>query len=102
MRPGVNAKNRHGRLKEVNQLVASLKELRIWERAEFITEHRNKLAQRHPLNQASRCLSELRKQRERILAEDIPHKANQLKLDVIQKRINAVAVRVSQTFEAAF
>ncbi|MFS1522779.1 LPD38 domain-containing protein [Microbulbifer sp. 2304DJ12-6] len=90
------------RLKEVSQLAASLKELRGRERAEFITEHRNKLAQRRPLNQASRHLSELRKRRERILAEDVSRKAKQLKLDVIQEKVNAVAARASQRSEAVF
>ncbi|MEX2963909.1 LPD38 domain-containing protein, partial [Microbulbifer sp. TYP-18] len=90
------------RMQEVNQLAASLKDLRGQERAEFVTEHRNKLSQRRTLNQASRHLSELRKRRERILVEDIPRKAKQLKLDAIQKRINAMAAKASQSTEAAF
>ncbi|MFS1526111.1 hypothetical protein ACL7TT_18725 [Microbulbifer sp. 2304DJ12-6] len=96
------ANDLYERLKEVNQLAASLRDLRGRERAEFVTEHRNKLAQRRPLNQASRCLSELRKRRERILAEDIPPKAKQLKLDVIQKKINAVVAKASERSESAF
>ncbi|MDP5209656.1 LPD38 domain-containing protein [Microbulbifer sp. 2205BS26-8] len=90
------------RLKKLNQLAASLKDLGGRERAEFVTEHRNKLAQRRPLNQASRRLSELRKRRERILAEDMSCKAKQLKLDVIQKGIDAVAAKASQKSGADF
>ncbi|MFS1524377.1 hypothetical protein ACL7TT_09715 [Microbulbifer sp. 2304DJ12-6] len=87
MRLGVIAKHRHERLKEVNKLAASLRRR---ESAEFVTEHRNKLAQRSPLNQAGRRLSTLRKQRERIMVEDIPRKVKLLRLDVIQKKINLV------------
>ncbi|MEX2963360.1 hypothetical protein [Microbulbifer sp. TYP-18] len=54
------------------------------------------------MNQASQRLSELRKRRERILVEDIPRKAKQLKLDAIQMRINAVSAKASQSTEAAF
>ncbi|WKD48398.1 hypothetical protein [Microbulbifer spongiae] len=92
----------HERLKEVNQLTAELRDIRGREKAEFVTEHHDILAQRRPLNQASRRLSELRKRRERIIAENIPPKAKQLKLDVIQKKINAVAAKASKRFEAAF
>ncbi|MDP5211315.1 hypothetical protein [Microbulbifer sp. 2205BS26-8] len=47
-------------------------------------------------------MSELRKRRERIMAEDIPPKAKQLKLDVIQKGIDAAAVKASQKSGADF
>lgn len=93
----------YGRLKEVNQIAASLKALRGEERQAFVNENRDKLKHRKFLNRQSKALRELRKRRDRIVADPrMSAKEKQFKLDQLQRRMNQVAARASQRTEAAF
>jgi len=91
------------RLLEANQLAASMKERRGKEAREFRKEHRAKLSKRKGLQKASRELSELRKKRDKVIAnEKLSRSEKQSRLNLIQERMNKIGSRAAKRTEEAF
>jgi len=93
----------YDRLLEANQLAASMKERRGKEAREFRKEHRAKLSKRKGLQKASRELSELRKKRDKVIAnEKLSRSEKQTRLNLIQERMNKIGSKAAKRTEEAF
>jgi len=91
------------RLRDVNQLAASLKELRGAERKEFLDMNVDKLKVKKLLGKVSSKLRRLRKRRDHILNdEDMSRSEKQKLLDAIQEKMNQVSQMGIQRTEGAF